>query len=224
MTVTCVLFDLDNTLTQRSASVQRFAERFYEAWRPRLAAQVTLDDVARVMHEGDGGGYKPKPVMFAEICERLAWTDAPDTEAMREYWYRVSPGCMLLRDDAEAVLTRLRDEGYQLGIITNGPTYGQNAVVDALGIRHYFEVVIVSETVGIRKPDAGIFALTLAQLGVTTDEALYVGDHPINDMQGARNAGMRGVWISGVHDWPDGMPAADVTISRLSQLFDVLAL
>jgi putative hydrolase of the HAD superfamily len=221
MTVSCVLFDLDNTLTQRSESVQKFSERFYEEWKPRLAAHVTLDEVARVMHEGDGGGYKPKPVMFAEICERLAWTDAPDAETMRDYWYRVSPGCMLLRDDAEAVLTRLRDDGFRLGIITNGPTYGQNAVVDALGIRHYFEVVIVSETVGIKKPDAGVFALTLAQLGVTADEAIYVGDHPINDMQGARNASIRGVWITGVHDWPDDMLPADVEISALSQLFDL---
>jgi putative hydrolase of the HAD superfamily len=63
-----------------------------------------------------------------------------------------------------------------------------------LGIKTYFETIIVSEWEGVKKPDPLIFKKALEQLNVSPDESIYVGDHPENDVSAAQKAGMRGIW------------------------------
>lgn len=220
MSVSAVLFDLDNTLTDRKRSIDGFVQRFYDDYRRAMDANTSFDTVYRVIHEGDGGGYRPKALMYQDICDRLVWHHPPTHAELHDYWYRVSRQCMVPRDDALATLERLRADGYKLGLVTNGPTAGQNASVDALGIRPLFGSIIVSETVAVQKPDARIFEIALAELDVTPSDAVYVGDHPVNDIQGARNAGLKPVWYGGIHDWPADMPPPEVEIRALSDLFD----
>jgi FMN phosphatase YigB (HAD superfamily) len=55
-------------------------------------------------------------------------------------------------------------------------------------IGHYFETILILESEGIRKPDATIFNRALSRLSVRAGEAMFVGDHPIVDVQGAKDA------------------------------------
>lgn len=54
----------------------------------------------------------------------------------------------------------------------------QNLKIDALGLRHRLKVIIISEAVGMAKPDPAIFHLAAEGLGVSLSELWYVGDHP----------------------------------------------
>jgi putative hydrolase of the HAD superfamily len=223
MTVTAVLFDLDNTLTDRPASMHRFAQHFHAEFAEALHPDVTYDQVHAVIDEGDGGGYRPKEAMFQEICTELRWVIEPSPPKVAEYWYRVSPGCMELRAGVVSTLKQLQTSGRKIGMITNGKTNVQNATIDAIGVRAYFDTILVSETVGLRKPDARIFELALKHLDVPPREAVYVGDHPTSDVQGARNAGMRAIWFAGVHDWDESLPEPEYQIHQIAQLLDVLS-
>jgi putative hydrolase of the HAD superfamily len=71
---------------------------------------------------------------------------------------------------------------------------------------------------GADKPDTGIFTYTSEQLGVSPAECVYVGDHPRNDIEGARNAGMRTIWYAGFVDWDDRYRRADAQINGLDEL------
>ena len=62
-------------------------------------------------------------------------------------------------------------------------------------LRPFFDAVVVSGDVGVKKPDPAIFAPALEQTGLATDEALFVGDSPEDDVAGARAAGLRPVLI-----------------------------
>lgn len=83
---------------------------------------------------------------------------------------------------------------YRLGLITNGKTHFQNRTIEVLKIARFFTVILISETEGVRKPDAEIFHRALRRLELQPHEAVYVGDHPVTDIQAARDAGMVSFW------------------------------
>jgi putative hydrolase of the HAD superfamily len=109
-----------------------------------------------------------------------------------------------------------------MGIITNGPAAGQNVKIDALGIRHKMTCIIISEAVGVKKPDERIFRMAVDTLNVAPSEAWYVGDHPINDVLAAAAAGWTAIWLRGRHPWPDGHPEPAFQIDSLEELLAVI--
>jgi putative hydrolase of the HAD superfamily len=122
---------------------------------------------------------------------------------------------------AEAV-SRLARQGRILGIISNtGRTPGivLRRVLEAYGLLDRFSVISYSDEVGTRKPDPAIFHRTLERAGVSPAEAVHVGDNAVDDVMGARDAGMRGVHyaVSG-----PGAPLADLVVSDLGELPDRL--
>lgn len=119
--------------------------------------------------------------------------------------------------DMLAHLARL----HPLGLITNGPSDAQRAVITALGLNSIFRWRIVSgdETVGIRKPNREIFQMALAMSGSLPENTWYIGDSPINDIAGAAGVGWRTCWISPPDEhFTEGLPAPDARISRLDEL------
>ena len=80
----------------------------------------------------------------------------------------------------------------------------QNKRFAASPITPYFQSIVISEEVGIAKPDPRIFAPALEKIGVEAADVLYVGDSVTSDMAAARNAGMDFCWVN-----PDGAPVPE---------------
>jgi putative hydrolase of the HAD superfamily len=91
--------------------------------------------------------------------------------------------------DTHGALSRLKDAGLKLGVVSNSDGRVEEAL-EAAGLRGYFDVVVDSALAGIEKPDPAIFRAALDVLGVPAEEALYVGDLYEVDVLGARAAGM----------------------------------
>jgi YjjG family noncanonical pyrimidine nucleotidase len=99
-------------------------------------------------------------------------------------------------DGAVSLLGTLRGEA-RLGIITNGFTELQEARLARTGLAHHFEVLVISEQVGMTKPHREIFDHALALMGdPARDRVLMVGDNPESDIQGGINAGLDTCWIN----------------------------
>lgn len=84
---------------------------------------------------------------------------------------------------------------YQLGLITNGAPDLQRAKFQKSQLEPYFDVAIVSGEIGIGKPDPAIFRHALQMLSARPEEAVMIGDSLSRDIDGAHNAGMRGLLI-----------------------------
>jgi len=97
-----------------------------------------------------------------------------------------------IADDTYTALSRLKDAGLELGVVSNSDGRVEEAL-EAAGLRGYFDVVVDSALAGVEKPDPAIFLAALDVLGVPADEALYVGDLYEVDVLGARAAGMAAV-------------------------------
>ncbi len=90
------------------------------------------------------------------------------------------PGVWRAYPDVHETLERLRARGYALAVISNFDRR-LYAVLDELGLRPFFDAVIVSSEVGADKPDPRIFEHALRMLNVTPGEAWHVGDDPKRD-------------------------------------------
>lgn len=85
--------------------------------------------------------------------------------------------------------------GIELGILSNFDSR-LHSVLQGLGLSHYFSSVTISTQVGAAKPDPRIFAIALEKHNCSPEEAWHIGDSIEEDYQGAKAAGLRGVWIN----------------------------
>lgn len=89
------------------------------------------------------------------------------------------------------LLESLKSRGLKLGIISNGSLEDQIEVLTRLEITGYFDSILVSEEIQIEKPDARIFMVSAAELGLDAPSILFVGDDWESDILGALGAGFQ---------------------------------
>lgn len=116
--------------------------------------------------------------------------------------------------DAVAALEKLRAAGVGLVVVTNGTERHQRAKLDASGLTETFDAIVTSETAGASKPDPHIFRVALDAAGCDSADAAMVGDHPLRDVAGAQQAGLRGVWL----DRDGGDPRGVIPDARIADL------
>jgi putative hydrolase of the HAD superfamily len=116
-------------------------------------------------------------------------------------------------DDVRPALERLRAR-YRLFALSNG-----NADLERCGLGAFFEGHVTAIAAGAAKPDARMFAALCAMAGVPAEEILHVGDDPITDVVGARQAGMQTAWLNrDARSWPAGLAPPARTISTLAEI------
>jgi len=94
------------------------------------------------------------------------------------------------------VLDELRKEGRMLGIISNAGDVGNvQRLIDKVNIRNYFDPIIISAAIGVRKPDPGLFEIVLDQWQVNPGSVVMIGDRLEADILGAQAAGLHQIWI-----------------------------
>ena len=146
------------------------------------------------MEEHVDGGYKDREVYFPEMIELWGWENHPPMQELFDSFNYDFGKHIVMLDGAVDVLKEIKKRGYILGCITNGVSSLQNIKLDTAGIRDMFDVVVVSGDIGIYKPDRRIFDEAIRRAGIEDNsKALFVGDHPVNDIQGALGAGMKAV-------------------------------
>ncbi len=118
--------------------------------------------------------------------------------------------------DVPETLRRLRARGVRLGVVSNfdGRLPG---LLAGLGLAPCFDATIVSTAVGVAKPASGIFAAATAALGAHPSETAHVGDDLHADIEGARGAGCRAIYLDRAGRHPP-LPADIPTVSSLTEL------
>jgi HAD superfamily hydrolase (TIGR01509 family) len=106
----------------------------------------------------------------------------------------VAPSGYRLFEETTAALDALTDAGVRLCVVSNFDDLLTD-ILKQLGIANRFDHVLTSFAVGVRKPDAGIFAEALRRMHVPATHAIFVGDSPYSDVFGARQAGIRAILV-----------------------------
>jgi putative hydrolase of the HAD superfamily len=215
--IKAVLFDLDGTLYDRDRLAATLFDEQYFAFAHELPG-VSRERFLRDVLEMDDHGYGAKETGYRALVH--AWGLEVATADRLVAHFRASyDGHCILTDGVRQTLDELRRRGLKLAVITNGPSAMQRRKLAVLGLEHLFAAILVSEEEGVRKPDPEIFRRALAQLGVAPHEALFVGDHPVADIEGAHGAGLHTAWKF-VPYWPPVVEGTTV----IHELSEVLAL
>lgn len=124
-------------------------------------------------------------------------------------------------DGAPEVVARLAAR-YRLGIATNTEESDEPLVFSALarvGLREHISFVASSRDIGARKPEAAFFAGALARAGCAAEAVVMVGDSLVNDVGGARAAGIKTVWLDRLGaGLPGGEPRPDAVVHSLREV------
>jgi putative hydrolase of the HAD superfamily len=120
--------------------------------------------------------------------------------------------------ESEQVLHDLKKK-FRLALITNGAPDIQGTKIDGSNLAGFFETIIISGDHGFGKPDARIFQLALERLRVAAHETVMIGDSLNRDVAGARDAGIRTIWINRYkRTLTDSHPIPDIELTDLRDL------
>jgi putative hydrolase of the HAD superfamily len=186
--IEAILFDWNNTLVQFTWD----DDLLLEGHRAGLAAARSDQDPASFTERYRKlvlEGATPSDD-YGDLLRELG-VGEPDhfIDAEHEVW---RPAHEAL-GSAQALLDSLRSRGLKTGLVANSwpdPARLLRADVAAFGLSEQFDVIVISEEIGFRKPQPEIFLYALGQLGVDPENAMFVGDRLDSDVQGAAQVGM----------------------------------
>jgi putative hydrolase of the HAD superfamily len=191
-----VFFDIDNTLhdstTQVETARSNAVDAMIEAGLPinKKKCLEILEDVV----ESYGSNYEKH---FNVLMKRIG--------IPRENYQIIAAGIVAYHNtkismlhpfpDTIPTLLKLRNIGLKLGVITQGKPVKQWEKLIRLGLQHFFDEVIITDEVGLKKPSADLFRYAAKKIGVKPEECVMVGDRLDTDIEGAKKVGMKTVRV-----------------------------
>lgn len=116
-------------------------------------------------------------------------------------------------DDVAPVLEQLRQD-YQLAAVSNG-----NANIFLTPMAGYFDFAVSAAEAGAAKPEPAMFSQLQQKSGLRAEQMVHVGDHPVHDIEGAANAGIRSIWLNRERQaWSHPRLTPDYIIENLYEL------
>jgi len=208
-----VLFDLDGTLLDRSASLRDFV-----TWQVQgmLVSEIENKEkyIARFI-ELDANGSVWKDKVYETLIDEFSIDNWTPNELLSTYEQCFCAFSKPRHGAVEAVKT-LRSRGAKIALVSNGKSPFQERNFRSLGIADLFDAVVISEAVGLRKPDKEIFYLACDLLNVETSGSVFVGDSIESDIEGANNAGIYSIYM------PSGPELACATANIVCRNFEAL--
>ena len=129
-----------------------------------------------------------------------------------------------VHEDAVETLQQVKADGYKVGLISNTgmtPGYAFREFLEQKKLGHYFDTMAFSDEMLLAKPSVPMFERTLEELGAEPSETVHVGDHLRNDVLGAKEAGLRTIWIETHDDRREPVEVVpDVTVKTLGEVAD----
>lgn len=188
------------------------AERlFATVWQELACSADPGRDRFSAHPEGERGWWRR---LLERMCE-LRGAPPPSRFAAAELFHRFGTAeAYEVYPEVPGSLTKLRQEGLRLGVISNWD-HRLPGVLEAVGLARFFDAVVYSSKAGVEKPDNRIFHQASTELGVEPGIMLHVGDGRLEDVEGAVAAGLRALHIARNSGGGD--------LADLTRLPDVLA-
>jgi putative hydrolase of the HAD superfamily len=212
-----VLFDLYGTLVdiktneEDAALWRRLADWLHanlgrDVWPDQLHWDYArlVDEEVRIHGEGFALSKAIHELLGKEVSEEQVRRFANELR-------KLSTQSLALREYAIPLLARLRTEQFRLALVSNTEAIFTNYDIDCVGLRGFFDAIVLSSEVGVAKPDPGILEEALRSILVTAREAVFVGDTVETDALAARRLDMPCVLIRRNSEKP--MPYIDDSIT-----------
>lgn len=138
---------------------------------------------------------------YAHLLRTIGYNDTDNLLAgrMNAYYLETLAQQTRLVPHAIELLEYLSKKGYRLYILSNGFVEVQQRKLQSAGIAHYFDRIVLSDEIGITKPDKRLFDYALDVTGSRPTNTLMIGDNYDADILGAMNAGWGQIYFDRHH-------------------------
>jgi putative hydrolase of the HAD superfamily len=210
--VRLLLVDLDNTLIDRAAAFRSWAEDF-------VARRGGTAEAIEWLVAIDEDGFAPRESVTARIRDRFGVDPTEfDIRALR----RGLVERVRLETSVAEALTRARSAGWLPFIVTNGTTEQQETKIRVTGLDALVAGWIISEGVGVKKPDPRVFRAAADAAGLPLEGAWMVGDSAHADIRGGHDLGLQTAWLRRGRTWTDPGFTPTLTVESFPDAIDRL--
>lgn len=201
--IRAVLFDVDDTLFDRKGAqslvieiiVKRLPEIFQSLEMEPIRAAFEESDLITTRDFYSGAPSEGLRDKRSRLFLRALGISEDHAGTITDMYVREYPAVNAPMPGARTIVGELSMK-YITGVVSNGFPDVQYTKLETIGLKQDFACVVLSEEIGIRKPDPGIFLHTASLLKIKPGECLYVGDSYANDVTGAVKAGMAVCWFN----------------------------
>jgi putative hydrolase of the HAD superfamily len=197
-----IYFDLDDTLMDFSnASMQAFIRLMdhYDLPNDKQCFDVYQRGNHQTWLEFEQNlisSHELRSLRFERFLASMNWVDKADAFEMNAKYISFLINESNLLTGATSLLDFFKDK-IPMGILTNGLKEAQRPRLLKTGISHFFDHILVSDEIGISKPNQEIFELAKQTLGnIPSENILLVGDNPFSDIEGAQKFGFKTIWFN----------------------------
>ncbi len=213
-----LFFDLDHTLWDFEKNSQTALSILYEdlklsnhlrSFQSFHTAYKKIN--AALWFEYGKGNITKEELRIKRFSRTLSHFDVrnkPLAEELAVGYMNISPYQTHVFPNAHKTLGQLKNEGYELHIITNGFREVQFIKLKKSNLLDYFDIVLCSEEVGKNKPHRLVFDRAVEMAGTHLETSVMIGDNYHADIIGAENAGMKAILFDpkkshkqGTHRW-----------------------
>ena len=219
-----ITLDLDNTLWDVNPVI-RNAEKALVAWLkenvPESLEHYHKDTFIAFRNKvvADNPDLASLPTTFRKMllnhCFELAGLSADAIAEATETSFRVfhqARNQIAFYEDTLPLLKTLSQD-FSLIALSNG-----NADVQMVGLGDYFAAHFSAESTGKPKPDPAMFTAALEHLAIAPEQAIHIGDHPLEDVEAAQNVGFRTIWFNEDRKQDEKACVPDRQVHQLNQI------
>lgn len=238
-----VIFDLGSTLIHFNGDWPTVLDSGLDALTVSLREQglaMDTDAFREAFREETEGSQRGRALDYVErtsaavlrlVLGRFGYPDVEDAVVERAIaaLFAVSEAHWQPMPGLSQTLTRLRDAGLRLGMISNASDAANvQRLIDKAQIQSWFDPIVISAAVGIRKPDPRLFERVLKVWELPADDVVMIGDTLGEDIRGAQSAGIFAIWITADANTPANQAHAgairpDASVAALEEVPDLIS-
>ena len=198
--INAVFFDLGNTLVTGDEFLEEDALKLNQKLFKSIGYDFSIEELRMANKRATDytqKKYRGNPkihgrgVFLSAMCKFLHLNiDKELIERMDREFRKKYHASFKLVKHAKEILSYLKNNGFILVLISNGSTEGVNEIIDNVGLRPYFDLIIISEEIGKQKCTTVPIKVALERLGLRPEEVVMVGDRLDEDIIGAKRLGM----------------------------------
>lgn len=222
-----ILFDADDTLfdfkkSARHALSHTLSDFKIDTSEAHFQAYETINhEVWLSFERQEITAIQLRSIRFERFLDAIGEYREP-LEMNRHYLDLLSKTDFML-DGATDLVEELTEKKYRIGLITNGLREVQRPRIAKAGMAKYFDIIVVSDEIGVSKPHEGFFNHTFNQMGnPSKSEVIVVGDSLNSDIQGGNSYGVDTCWYNPRNASNLTEHAPTYQIDKLSELVKIL--